>query len=293
MSKIKAIVLLSFVLFATSNCSFWNRSMQEVMNDPFNTANTPSPEYVNRHVEMAPLQMPRNIIVCRSKQCAPVNLAMSKEYIYNSLAQLMQNNNNQKALICAADTGTRNCYSNFISLPIVVGITPAYMFIDSVKVSDVHLSKGARSVKLMLNYNVTYNGQTPDCSPDKTLLFVKNTDNIVMEDEGYQCKMTTIGTTTVKTLFLIDYIDMDYGFIGGYYSIGLSGPAYGGGSGYMIMRLAKKALPLKENLPVAPNKKQPTQVEIDAANHLAHPASTTPTPKNTNGVQIFPINRKK
>ena len=114
-----------------------------------------------------------------------------------------------------------------------------------------------------------------------------------MEDEGYQCKMTTIGTTTVKTLFLIDYIDMDYGFIGGYYSIGLSGPAYGGGSGYMIMRLAKKALPLKENLPVAPNKKQPTQVEIDAANHLAHPASTTPTPKNTNGVQIFPINRKK
>ena len=156
MSKFKAIALLSFALFATSNCSFWNRSMQEVMNDPFNTANTPSPEYVNRHVEMAPLQMPRNIIVCRSKQCAPVNLAMSKEYIYNSLAQLMQNNNNQKALICAADTGTRNCYSNFISLPIVVGITPAYIFICSVKDSDVYLSKGARPVKMMLNYNVTY-----------------------------------------------------------------------------------------------------------------------------------------
>ena len=295
MSKIKAIVLLSFVALVTSNCNLSNRSMQEVINDPFDSANTPySEEYVNRRVEMAPLQMPRNIIVCRSKQCAPVNLAMSKEYIYNSLAQLMQNNNNQKALICAADTGTRNCYSNFISLPIVVGITPAYMFVDSVKISDVHLSKGSRSVKLMLNYNVTYNGQTPDCAPDKTLLFVKNTDNIVMEDEGYQCKMTTIGTTTVKTLFLIDYIDMDYGFIGGYLSIGLSGPAYGGGSGYMMIRLAKKALPLKENLPVVTSKKHPTQVEVDAANHMASPAnSTTSANTSTNGVQIFPINRKK
>ena len=58
-----------------------------------------------------------------------------------------------------------------------------------------------------------------------------------MEDNGYTCKMTTIGNTIVSTMFAIDYIDLDYGYIGGYYSIGLSGPAYGGGSGYMIIRL--------------------------------------------------------
>lgn len=49
--------------------------------------------------------------------------------------------------------------------------------------------------------------------------------------------MTTIGTSSVKTLFAIDYIDLDYGYIGGFYSLGLSGPAFGGGSGYMIIRL--------------------------------------------------------
>ena len=35
--------------------------------------------------------------------------------------------------------------------------------------------------------------------------------------------------TMIKTLFVIDYIDLDYGYIGGFYSVGLSGPAYGGG----------------------------------------------------------------
>ena len=58
-----------------------------------------------------------------------------------------------------------------------------------------------------------------------------------MEDNGYACKLTTIGTSTVKTLFAIDYIDLDYNYIGGFYSIGLSGPAFGGGSGYMLLRL--------------------------------------------------------
>ncbi len=296
MSKLKASALLVFVLCAAGGCSFWNRSLQDVMNDPLNKSAAPAvaPEAVKRNVQMAPLQMPRNIVVCRAKQCAPLKLSMSKEYIYNSLVQLLQNNNNQKAPVCAADIGSRNCYANYISLPITVGITPAYMYIDFVKISDVHISKGSRSINLMLNYNVTYNGQTPECAPDKTLLFVKNTDNIVLEDDGYQCKMTTIGTTTIKTLFLVDYIDLDYGFVGGYYSIGLSGPAYGGGSGYMLLRLPKAAYPLKANLPAPKEAPQPTEAQAKAANYLSAPStgnSAAPA-KTKNGVQIFPIKRK-
>ncbi|MBR1648629.1 MAG: hypothetical protein IJ689_03415 [Alphaproteobacteria bacterium] len=290
MSRIKAFAVLSLILVTASSCSFWNRSLQEVINDPLDKEHALVEDTTKRRVHMAPLQMPRNIVVCRAKQCAPLKLSMSKEYIYNSLVQLLQNNNNQRALVCAADTGGHSCYAHYISLPITVGITPAYMYVDSLKISDVHLTKSERSIKLMLNYNVTYNGQTPECAPDKTLLFVKNTDNIVMEDEGYQCKMTTIGTTTVKTLFLIDYIDLDYGFIGGYYSIGLSGPAYGGGSGYMLIRLPNISYPLKANLP-APEEVKPTEGQAKAAAYMAPPAAST-APKTKDGVQVFPINRK-
>lgn len=289
MSKVKFIALFGFAVFAIGNCSFWNRSLQDVMNDPLDKKNRPVEEvFVKRNVQMVPLQMPRNIVVCRAKQCAPLKLSMSKEYIFNSLAQMLNGNNNQKALICAADSGSHNCYANYVSLPITVGITPAYMYIDSVKINDVNIVKGSRSVKLMLNYNVTYNGQTPNCAPDKTLIFVKNSDNIVLEDEGYQCKMTTIGTTTIKTLFLVDYIDLDYGFIGGFYSIGLSGPAYGGGSGYMLIRVPNLSYPAVPSLS-APEANAPAQTKNPTK---AAAASGGKAGMTSNGVQIFPINKK-
>ena len=291
MSKKKALCLLIISLFTVSSCRFWDRSMQEVMNDPLDKANAPAEDYGKRYVELAPLSMPRSVIVCRSKQCAPIKLSMSKEYIYNSLVQMFQNNNHQKALVCAADVGSHNCFENYVSLPITVGITPAYMYIDSVKISDITVNKGSRSINMMLNYNVTYNGQTPDCAPDKTLMFVKNADNIVMEDKGYRCKMTTIGTTTIKTLFLVDFIDLDYGFIGGYYSIGLSGPAYGGGSGYMMIRMAKTGSPLLP-MPKAPAQKPKLTPGQEQAEAYIDGKDTAPAAR-TDGVEVFPINYKK
>lgn len=186
------------------------------------------------------LRMPTSIVVCRSKQCAPAKLSMSKEYIYNTLLHMFDSNAREKALVCTGDANTHACTEEFVSIPVTVGITPAYMYIDDVKITDVSMNdQNTAAMNLILNWGISYNGQTPTCRPSKTVLFAKNTNNIIMEDDGYTCKMTTIGSTTVKTLFAIDYIDIDFGFIGGFYSIGLSGPAYGGGSGYMILRLPK------------------------------------------------------
>ena len=288
MSKIKIFTLIVLPLFTICSCSFWNRSLQEVLNDPFAKEEVST---ANRRVHMAPLQMPRNIVVCRNKQCAPVKLSMSKEYIYNSLVQMLQNNTNQKALICAADSSSHNCYAHYISAPITVGITPAYVYVDSVRISDVQIAKGSRSVNLLLNYNISYNGQTPDCTPSRTMFLVKNSENIVMEDSGFQCKMTTIGTTTIKNLFLVDYIDLDYGFIGGFYSLGLSGPAYGGGSGYMLLRLPDTSFTPKAILPLPQEEKpQSNSLKEKIKEYLNGPKDQA-TP-STNNVKVFPINNK-
>lgn len=215
------------------------RSFHEVVNEGL-----PS----SHEATSAPVREASSVVVCRSKQCAPAKLSMSSEYIYNSLLQLLENNNHNKALVCQANPSSKTCLENYITLPITVGITPAYMYIDSVKISDVSFSKGSNTLKLLLNYNVTYNGQTPDCTPSQSLLYIRNINHILLEDPGYKCKMNAIGTTSVKTVFIIDYIDLDYGFIGGYYSIGLSGPSYGGGNGYMLLRLPKDAYPLSPAL---------------------------------------------
>ncbi len=238
----------------------------------------------------APIKMPNSVVVCRSKQCAAAKLSMSREYIYNSLLHLFDNNNHKTALICAANPGSHTCTETFITMPITVGITPAYAYIDAVKITDVSVGSGTTKLGLVLNYNVTYNGQTPSCVPAKSLMYVKNVNNIILEDAGYNCKMTTIGQTTIKTLFAIDYIDLDYGFIGGYYSIGFSGPAYGGGSGYMMIRLPKDAYPL------APELRQPESAGRSVSSLLngtaAAPAVTEEKVEMNTNVQIFPLNKK-
>lgn len=238
----------------------------------------------------APIKMPNSVVVCRSKQCAAAKLSMSREYIYNSLLHLFDNNNHKTALICAANPGSHTCTETFITMPITVGITPAYAYIDAVKITDVSVGSGTTKLGLVLNYNVTYNGQTPSCVPAKSLMYVKNVNNIILEDAGYNCKMTTIGQTTIKTLFAIDYIDLDYGFIGGYYSIGFSGPAYGGGSGYMMIRLPKDAYPL------APELRQPESAGRSVSSLLngtaAAPAVSEEKVEMSTNVQIFPLNKK-
>lgn len=242
---VKASLLIGLVILC--GCNLRYVSFQDLANS----------KYVSGiNVENTPLREAGAVIVCRSKQCAPAKISMSSQYVYNSLLHLLENNNHKKMLVCQSAPSSRTCVENYISLPINVGITPAYMYIDSVKITDIIINKGNNTLSLILNYNVTYNGQTPDCTSAQSILYVRNVNHILLEDPGYNCKMTTIGTTNIKTIFVIDYIDLDYGFIGGYYSIGLSGPAYGGGTGYMLLRLPKNAYPLDPSLMAPKTKKK-------------------------------------
>jgi hypothetical protein len=141
-------------------------------------------------------------------------------------------------------------------------------------------------------YNVTFNGQTADCVPSRSIAYVQSVNNIILEDAGYTCKMTAVGQTSIKTLIAIDYIDLDYGFIGGFYSIGASGPAFGGGHGYMLIRLPRDAYPLA---PALTNQGRNNRTQTSIREHMnfgrPEPEGQEPPPPANTEVQIFPIKR--
>lgn len=291
-SKLSRNIFYVTAILALCGCDYLrNRNVLDIFNRPFEPT---ADEYIqnNRANGNDISTKPRSIIVCRSHQCAPAKLTMSKEFVYNSLLHLFDNNNYQKALVCQADPNSHTCLENFITLPITVGITPTNAYIDHVKISDVIIGKKADKINLLLNYNLTYGGQTPDCTPSKSILFAKNVNHVLIEDSGYTCKMTSIGQTAIKTVLAIDYIDLDYGYIGGYYSIGLSGPAYGGGNGYMILRLPKNAYPLDPSLQAPqknPSKKgAPKNTSASAPSILDTNSSGN---ARTGDVQVFPIKK--
>ena len=160
-----------------------------------------------------------------------------------------------------------------------------YAYIDSVRITDVIIGKSADKINLVLNYNLTYGGQTADCTPSKSVMFAKNINHVLLEDGGYSCKMTTIGQSSVKTVFAIDYVDLDYGYVGGHYSIGISGPAHGGDTGYMILRMPKNAYPLAPEL-TAPAQRSGSNSALPTGS----PASAS-SAVNNGRVQIFPLNK--
>lgn len=230
------------------------------------------------------------VVVCRSHQCAPAKLSMSKEYIYNSVLQLFDNNNYSTALICRADDQTRTCLEEYVTLPVTVGIVPTNVYIDAVKITDVIVGKKRSNLQLILNYNLTYGGQVASCTPSKSIMFIRDLDHILLEDNQYNCNMTTIGSSSVKTVLIVDYIDLDYGYIGGYYSIGLSGPAYGGGSGYMLLRFGKNAYPLSPALRAPKNDGVKDASQATGIDSRINSASSSSS--HGAGVQVFPISKK-
>lgn len=184
-----------------------------------------------------------SVIVCRTQQCAPARTNMTREFLYNSILNLFDNNLNSAVLMCDADPNSRMCFENYLKFNIKAGVTPATVVIDSAKILDVRLKKEEQTIEIALDYNMYYNSIRPVCRTSKNALFVKTPDYVLMEDTGYRCKFTTVSTSIVSTVFSIDYVDLDYGVIGAYYSFGISGPAYGGGTGYMLFRFQKNAYP--------------------------------------------------
>ena len=190
-----------------------------------------------------------SLLICRDKQCAPAEMSTAKQYVFNALAHLVDNNADTTALLCEANPQAHVCVNPYLTIPAKIGVTPSYVYFDGVKLIDAMQVKGKTALELVLGYNLSYNGQTPFvCKPDRAVLYVKDNNNIVLNGNGFECDMTSMGTTNIRIMFNIDYIDMDYGYFGGYYSIGMSGPAFGGGSGYAMIRLPKDAHPLKPNL---------------------------------------------
>ncbi|MBR5598442.1 MAG: hypothetical protein IKW39_00210 [Alphaproteobacteria bacterium] len=243
-------------LVSCSGSSYWTNNEDVMVSDEKivypqvenNTMFMSNPE-VDARVFNKRIPDLNSLLVCRDKQCAPAEMSTAKQYVFNALAHLVDNNADTTALLCEANPQAHVCVNPYLTIPAKIGVTPSYVYFDGVKLIDAAQVKGKTALNLVLGYNLSYNGQTPFvCKPDKAVLYVKNNNNIVLNGNGFECDMTSMGTTNIRAMFSIDYIDMDYGYLGGYYSIGMSGPAYGGGSGYAMIRLPKDAHPLKPNL---------------------------------------------
>lgn len=179
----------------------------------------------------------RPAVICRTGNCSRLNDRITRTYLFNTLSNLFMLNSHSKMSICEADPFSRSCLQSGISFPASVGIANAMIKMPRASISQVSVSTGLSQTKLALSYFVLVNGMETQCQATTAELMIPNEGSATLVSRNFSCALTHDGTSNVSLMLNIDYIDLDFGILGGYYSLGMQGPAQGGGTGYALMKM--------------------------------------------------------
>ncbi len=178
----------------------------------------------------------RPVVVCRKAGCTRLNDQITRQFLFNSLLNIFLVNKGTRVDLCEADPNSRACLSQALRFGGKVGAAPALIQIDSFTLADVRYLKSSARLDVYLLYNMYVNGVKAQCNGAFTSVEAVSAEQILMRDRQYNCSLTSGVPTSAFSLYNIDYIDLDYGLIGAYYSIGLSGESAAGGNGYVMMK---------------------------------------------------------
>ncbi|MGN0929521.1 MAG: hypothetical protein ACI4N3_02680 [Alphaproteobacteria bacterium] len=176
------------------------------------------------------------IVICRQKGCTELNDKMTQNFLFNSLANLLYINDKTKVYLCEANTSTRACNSNGLKYAVNIGGTAGVIYIPSLTITDVSFSKNLKRINFMLSYDLYANGLKSFCTSAHNTIEISANKQALIRDNNYNCQLTSDLPSTSYNIYNIDYIDLDYGIIGAYYSTGMTGASSGGNNGYVLMK---------------------------------------------------------
>ena len=176
------------------------------------------------------------IVVCRQKGCTQLNDKMTRNYLFNAIVNLLYVNNKTKVYLCEANTSTRACISNGLKYAVNIGGTAGVIYIPSITITDVSFSQNLKRISFMFSYDLYANGLKSFCSSSHNTIEISEDKQALIRDNTYKCQLTSDLPSTSYNIYNIDYLDLDYGIIGAYYSTGMSGASNGGHDGYVLMK---------------------------------------------------------
>ena len=178
----------------------------------------------------------RPMVICRNFGCTRLNDRITRTFLFNSLANMFMMNEYSRLYICEADPFSRDCLQSGISFPVRSGIANALVKIPKATISQVNLSSGLSKATVNMTYEFLVNGIARTCEPTIMDIVIPINSQATLSNREFACNMTSDGLSNVSLLVNIDYMDLDYGIPGGYYSLGMQGPTTGGGTGYALFK---------------------------------------------------------
>jgi hypothetical protein len=178
----------------------------------------------------------RPTVICRDFNCTRLNDRITRTFLFNSLSNMFMSNSHSRVFICEADPFSRSCLQTGIAFPVRAGVANAMVKIPKATISQVNLSPGLSRATVTMTYEFLINGIKHTCEPTIMDISVPNNSQATLMNREFACNLTSDGMTNVSLLLNVDYIDLDYGLIGAYYSLGLQGPSTGTAMGYAVFK---------------------------------------------------------
>ena len=178
----------------------------------------------------------RPMVICRNFGCTRLNDKITRTFLFNSLVNMFMMNAHSRLYICEADPFSRDCLQSGISFPVRSGIANALIKVPKATISQVNVSTGLSKASVNMTYELLVNGISRVCEPTVMDIVIPNNSVATLSNREFTCNMTSDGLSNVSLLVNIDYIDLDYGILGGYYSFGMQCPTMGGGTGYALFK---------------------------------------------------------
>ena len=195
-----------------------------------------------------------SILVCRSHQCADASYSMTKGFLFNKIAQMMDRNIGKTVLVCEADPHTHVCLKEGITIPVTTAFAESDLTIQNLKLTDEKKLSGATGLDLVWDYRINVGNTYPSCELALSRLNVNYTDQVEITSDDVICRVTETGRTSLNATYNVNYLDFDYGFIGAYYTIGVGEAVRGDKTGYALFRFTAQpeAPAVPEVTPVSP-----------------------------------------
>lgn len=181
----------------------------------------------------------KEVYVCAAGECGPASQRYSAGEMLRGLYELIKQNEGTEYVICNSTPEGRNCDSEGAGYFVMGGPIPGRGSQSRGKYTDTRMDTANNTITLVVNNHLMFIGVSLACADTKRTIKVRSADEIVMADEPYYCNWAGVGNMTATWNFVMDYLDLDKGRIGGYWQHAVAGTGGGQGSGYAITLLSK------------------------------------------------------
>lgn len=180
-----------------------------------------------------------SILICKDSQCVPSHVQMGRDYLVNQINELMKNNIDKNITVCEASPEKYTCTQQGFSFPVHSDLIQTTVTVSSAKIIDTKPIKEAFGSDLIIDYRLKAGDTFPKCQTSLTRIGVASATDVKMMSPRFNCKATETNQTTFSLTYNVNYLDLDRGIIGAFYSVAANNALQGSQNGYVLMALEK------------------------------------------------------